>query len=100
MHKQRLLEALRKIRDEGPVGRAAGICSSVYVLTQHDRVVENAMDDLAMSWPGVYPSLAFPVDGSDNYYADRAKGALWANPRRIELLNWMIVQLEETLNVA
>lgn len=37
--------------------------------------------------------VTFPVDGQNRYYAQTGKKAMWANPKRLALLDWLI---EET----
>jgi hypothetical protein len=94
-HNQRLLEALRKIRDEGAEYRDFGICGNV-----SSKELDSALDSLMRDWPQAGGSFLFPVSGGPSYVYERDRGLLWVNPRRIELLNWMITSLEETLNVA
>lgn len=39
-------------------------------------------------------SVHYPVGGDIEYYTESAAGTVWDNPKRWELLNWMINRLE------
>lgn len=94
-----LLEALIKIRDEGPYDSMFGICDSLI-----DRNVKpDEFKDLAVTWPKFSGDPEYPVpssseldsqleyeraDDEDMWNPDHPYGAL-----RLELLNWCIEQL-------
>lgn len=59
--------------------------------------VTYAFNRIVKSWPKCYldpvgnrPNKTFPVDGSDKYFEERLANTLWINPKRIELLNYLI----------
>lgn len=100
MHKRILLEALRRIRDEGAPIRSGGICRNAAILMKRhneDRYFDNEhrlLYELVSQCPALTNWWPFPVEGAADFYNDQEAGTLWQNPRRIELLNWLIVQLE------
>ena len=90
------LEALKKIRDY------VGICKNVEALTGETMPYE--LQELMAEWPANAAKLHslrqnYPVEGSGNEYeADSEAGTLWENPRRHELLDWLIKELEKCKN--
>ena len=92
------LEALKKIRDDGPVRDYVGICENVEDLTEETLPYE--LKELMVGWPANAAKLHslrqnYPVEGSrDGYEAGAEAGTLWENPRRHELLDWLIKELE------
>ena len=96
------LEALKKIRDYGPVCDCVGICGNVEKLTEESMPYE--LKELMVEWPGNAAKLYslrqnYPVEGTgDGYEADSEAGTLWDNPRRHELLDWLIKELEPCKN--
>lgn len=99
MLNQRILEALRKIRDEGPKDRGAGICANVLVHTAcvetpySIHAVDYRLQAMFAEWPSFVTEL-HPVDGGREYTWGRYNGTLWNNPRRHELLHWLISYME------
>lgn len=52
--------------------------------------------DIAGRWPGRASfSFAFPVGGYAEYKWEQLVGTPWQNPRRWELLNWLIEQTRD-----
>ena len=96
------LEALKKIRDDGPVRDYVGICGNVEELTKETMPYE--LKELMVEWPANAAKLHslrqnYPVEGTgDGYEADSEAGTLWDNPRRHELLDWLIKELEPCKN--
>ena len=96
------LEALKKIRNDGPVRDYVGICGNVEVLIKETMPYE--LKELMVEWPGNAAKLYllrqnYPVEGTwDGYEADSEAGTLWQNPRRHELLDWLIKELESCKN--
>ena len=86
------LEALKKIRDD------VGICGNVEETTPYE------LKELMVEWPANAAKLHslrqnYPVEGSrDGYDAGAEAGTLWENPRRHELLDWLIKELEPCKN--
>lgn len=103
-----LLEALKSLREAAPILASGqhvvicgtiiypfiGICHSASNLT--DTSEDNALlQSLIKRWPGGVPgNPAYPVGGHYEYTKEAANKTIWANPRRTELLNWMIHELE------
>ena len=92
-----LLAALINLRDAGPLIPANGICPHIDSYTQHeDKHIRDAVrrlqHHLMETWPDSSGDSHFPVDGYEEYFSIHADK--WQNPRRLQLLNWMIAQLE------
>lgn len=60
------------------------------------------LEHMIRQWPALNESfdVSYPVGGEDEYEAEVEAETLWQNPRRLELLNWLIAHAEELLNVA
>ncbi len=105
MHKQRLLEALRAIRDEGPESNH-GICGSVFARLNGLDMVDTQLtlqrlEHLFGSFLGwITPELKYPVGGPVEYSEEKKAKTLWKNPRRYELLHFCINRLDQELNVG
>ena len=90
------LEALKKIRDY------VGICGNVEELTKE--TMPYALKVLMVEWPANAAKLYslrqnYPVEGTEDEYELSAEaGTLWDNPRRHELLDWLIKELEPCKN--
>ena len=92
-----LLAALINLRDAGPAIAADGICPHIdsYVLAHYPNckhAVRNLQHHLMETWPDSSGDSSFPVDGYEEYFSISADK--WSNQRRLQLLNWMIAQLE------
>ena len=94
-----LLAALLDLRDNGPITRADGICQHIdsYMQQHHaDKQLRDAVrymrHHLMETWPDSSGDSYFPVNGYEEYFHCNADK--WQNPRRLQLLNWMIAQLE------
>lgn len=89
-----LLEALKKIRDEGPANIKLGICYSL------DFLIEEASDvfySLIREWPQFSGNIMYPVSGSKTYREHSRKGTLWQGEQldlRMSLINFCIKELE------
>jgi len=98
VNKRILLDTLRHIRDVGAPIRTDGICYNVSRLTRPLMKVNyqllKALDCLMRKWPNKHPSVYYPIGGVDEYNYELINDTIWRNPRRIELLNWLITQLE------
>lgn len=96
------LEALKKIRDDGPVCDYVGICGNIEELTKE--TMPYALKELMVEWPANAAKLYslrqnYPVEGTEDEYELSAEaGTLWENPRRHELLDWLIKELEPCKN--
>jgi len=96
--KRNLLTALMSIRDNGAVVRDEGICHNIKLLLlgANRKYLLHSMDylhQLMMEWPKKF-SWLFPVGGIIEYDKDNFNNTMWTNPKRIELLNWLIMRLE------
>lgn len=109
-----LLQALRALRDAVPelaenkqserFDPGLGICynAAEYIECRWEeeywQSIDNAgmlLEELIERWPNRDPSSSvYPVGGEDEYETGRRFQGLWTNPRRIELLNWLIGELE------
>lgn len=99
---QRLLEILRKIRDEGVPLKPCGLCWNVQRLSaelNHDRPrdMSDRVFSLAYHWPQTHGSAKFPVGGASQFEHESQQGTLWNNPRRHEFLHWLIQHLENAV---
>lgn len=53
------------------------------------------LTDLIEEWPKS-KSAAYPVEGDSHCFdQDKSNGILWNNPRRIELLDWLIERTKD-----
>lgn len=62
-------------------------------------VVNDFVSDAVLEWPDAkYDAMDFdnqyPVSGFKEFITECETGTIWQNPRRLELLNWLITQLE------
>lgn len=97
------------MRDYPPRG---GICCAVHdeLLARCGawtaKLADEMLEALFKKWPAVYKGdgahsrkkpdrMEFPVGGLVEYQHNSAEKTLWENPRRIELLNWLIEQTKE-----
>lgn len=79
-----------------------GICAHVWVLVdeKYAEECEDYLEFLISEWPGTHfksngwRDLAYPVDGSDEFYKNIHTPEMWKNPRRRELLSWLIARLQ------
>lgn len=100
---QRILEALRKIRDEGAPWPDYSICTTVKLtvhLAGHPRtaLIEFAVERILNQWPlADRTQSGYPVGGSTQYGHEYRTETMWQNPRRLELLHWAIQYLENEL---
>ena len=100
---QRILEALRKIRDEGAPWPEFGICTTVKLtahLSGHPRaaLIEFAVERILEQWPRAFRGQrGYPVGGSLEFGHECRTETMWQNPRRLELLHWAIQYLENEL---
>lgn len=86
-----LLEALKRIRDDGPAEDGVGICLNV-------RPHKDEFLDLARGWPKHSGRRYFPVPmprfTPAEAYAELPKWVGEYGARRMELVNWCIEHLE------
>lgn len=105
MHKQRLLEALRAIRDEGP-NPTHGICHEVYIRLDFFDIIDTSLTlqrlhnlfRAFLNW--TTPEVRYPVGGPVEFCEEQIAGTLWTNLRRHELLHFCINRLDQELNVG
>lgn len=103
-----LLELERRVNDpeyNQPMINSSGICGHVWNIvdaTYQDYTGEcdDYLEFLISEWPGTHfksngwRDLAYPVDGSDEFYENIHTPEMWKNPRRRELLSWLIARLQ------
>lgn len=97
-----VLPELRKGKDNGCFYACNGICSNVddYLFAVYDGEVCGIacvrLPDIIARWPdmGAFNCI-YPVGGHAEFEEERWSGAVWKNPRRIELLEWLIEELEK-----
>lgn len=96
--RQYLLAALIFVREK-PKTSKAGICAHVYRYMQRARTKREGVDDLLKhyiaQWPVVLKEANTDWSPIPFFWEETAKGTLWANPRRHELLNWLIERVEK-----
>ena len=56
-----------------------------------------ALNGYMKQWPEACDAESYPVGGWQEYNKGLESRTLWQNPRRIELLNWLIKTLTEEL---
>lgn len=96
LYPEALLAALIYLQRNGPA-TSDGICAHIdsYLAEHSSRLVQveasRLRHNLMETWPDSCGDSAFPVEGYAEYHSCHDK---WQNPRRWQLLNWMITQLE------
>lgn len=105
-HQELVLSALRHLKEHGPLYDQYGICyNAEQHIKRHTGVLINLpyapwFRTLIHYWPdrwispdnNLFEELTFPVDGPDEYM-DSDIDNLWANPRRLALLDYLIEQI-------
>ena len=100
----RLIDALKRIKTDGPVHADVGIC--VNVAKTVSWCAADQLKPLLAKWPHVYTDEGgyawgeYPVGGYTEYTIGKIDGTLWDNPRRWQLLDWLIEQLEAEETVS
>ena len=100
-----LLNALIFLKETTEERKNCGICPHITLwaaridCNSDRRQVENKLDSLVKSWPKAH-GINFgnfggnwPVGGHDEYCYERLTKEIWKNPRRLELLDYLIDQL-------
>lgn len=104
-----LLEALKILREEGPLHPMAGLCGNTAELAYARDIVpafdEDEMQELMSQWPKYSGDLIFPVPGLDGKtpkasYLYASEVEMWSSSHpygalRLELLDWCIAELEK-----
>ena len=95
-----LINALIHLKEQGPWLPNHGICTNIYDFIDKEEIKcrETCLNDLDKAiekWPSAYSFedceiSDFPVGGMEEYHREAALGALWQNPRRLELLDFII----------
>lgn len=90
-----LLEALTQIKRR-PVRLDHGICENVRAIDRNPEI-HRQLWELMAKWPdAVQDNRWYPVEGDMSLYMYAVRDrALWQNPRRIALLDWLIKELEK-----
>lgn len=106
MYRQRLLEALRRVRDEGPFLDHA-ICNQLGIKGLNTTEVYFCGVRLRALFVGFLvkegvhlENIDYPVGGPIEYQEEKMAGTLWNNPRRHELLHYCINRLDQELNLG
>lgn len=82
--------------DPSKLNKKEGICYHVFKIKKPNTPFD--MEDLLITWPKCYvwasgtKSSSYPVDGISGYRIDQHTNTIWSNPKRIELLDWLIEQ--------
>lgn len=97
-YKEELHTALCAVKAEERVGNV-GICRCVrielYDVFTYEGDIESAMwylTEAILAWPKRFNDRAYPVGGYDEYIDEDKAGTIWQNPRRLELLDYLIEQ--------
>jgi len=90
-----LLEILKAIK-AGDRYERQGLCQNIIMQQKPGSGTMIKAAKLMDAWPKKHAGAAdgYHVDGYDEYSFCRINGGFWENPRRLELLDWMIEQLE------
>jgi len=107
-HERRLNQALKQVFCKAMLHRSdsaflqdfarqQGICANVILEmgNSYSKKTTKRIHKLMAAWPlnetgGYY----YPVGGIEQYRVEEKEGILWHNPRRVQLLQWMIEQTE------
>lgn len=96
--RQYLLEALLYVREK-PKMEKSGICTHVHRYMarayKHRDYVNKLLEHYINQWPVVMEEANTQWSPIPFFWEESAKGTLWANPLRHELLNWLIERIEE-----
>lgn len=97
--RQYLLAALLFVREK-PKMQKHGICTHVYRYmagkgSKQRDYVELLLQYYIEQWPIVLEEANLEWSPIPFFWEESAKGTLWANPLRHELLNWLIERVEE-----
>lgn len=97
-NRQRLLERLKQMRDEGP-DPYYSICNQM-PNGQYQRLCNS----LLQLWPDRFKSQwkrsDHVVGDASEYRRECIAGTFWKNPRRHAALHWLINHLDQELNVG
>lgn len=96
-NRQRLLEALKCMRDIGP-DPYYSICNQMPSVE-----ISRLCGDLLHEWPQRTQvkrgkSKMYPVSSRAKYRFECVSGTFWVNPRRHAALHWLITKLDQELN--
>jgi hypothetical protein len=94
-----ILKGLKRFRERGPICPRVGICKNIefFVADAGYFHWENDIDERLYALLGKWPESttpAFPIEGSWAAYS-REYGKHWENPKRMELVHWLIDYLEK-----
>lgn len=87
-------KALKSLKEDGPAMLVVGICSNLdHKLSEQDRYIpSNFLFRAFEAWPDFSGDVFFPVDGEDAYWED---DEMWVNPKRLQLLDYLIEYFKE-----
>lgn len=98
-----LLTALKEIKGQR-ISDATAICGNVELWFDQERTqgrccisYRGELGDNIFKWfeeTGSRFSTVYPVGGEAQFIEELTTGTVWGNPKRWELLNWMINRLE------
>ena len=78
---------------------SCGICNAVMrelcKVFSYEGDLESAemyLSDAMLSWHKSFEDINYPVGGYDEYIDEIKAGTIWQNPRRLELLDYLIEQ--------
>jgi len=95
-----LLELRSRVRRYAEKGYSStlrtdsGICGNLRIMTgRWDEY--NLCEKLCDKWPGRSSETCYPVGGYDEFCEEELNGTMWNNPRRLELLDWLIEETKQ-----
>lgn len=98
--KQELLNTLVDIASSKVKFTDTGICGNSYIYAELPQwVISDILKEMFAYWPdchkllGVTADVRHPVGGYMEFKNGYANDTLWDNPRRTELLDWLILNL-------
>lgn len=99
----KILEALVEIKKHGPVDENHAICGNVYEIlfdsvgrVQWGELTE-VLFEAFRKWNGYSGDQYFPVGGEAEFSSERGNSSYWKNPKRLDLLHFLIDYFEKEL---
>lgn len=104
--RQRLLQCLVELREVVPQLKLGqlhtrfslkiGICANVHAYFGKHGDESIYLKNIMRQWEGKATfTCMYPVGGPEEYDRESLSQTLWLNPRRLELLDWLIEELQK-----
>ena len=96
-----LINALIHLKEQGPWAPRNGICTNIHMFLEQAEFLERRLPTIEFkasvkAWPkAVGDEEDYPVGGADEYIAEKRIATVWQNPRRLELLDFIIDYLNK-----